>query len=67
MVIKNEKELQTEKEIQILTKLKENHIIGIVDHYETPVNEKIKNLEIIMELAEGKQPYIYIYIYIIRR
>ena len=60
MVIKNEKDIeQTEKEIQILTKLKENHIIGIVDHYETRVNERIKNLEIIMELAEGKQP-IYI-------
>ena len=51
---------QTEKEIRILTKLKENHIIGIVDHYETPVNERIKNLEIIMELAESK-PTLYIY------
>ena len=66
MVIKNEKDAkQTEKEIQILTKLKENHIIEIVDHYETPVNERIKNLEIIMELAEGKYSlYIYIYIFI---
>ena len=55
MVIKDEKDVeQTEKEIQILTKLKENHIIGIVDHYETPVNDRIKNLEIIMELAEDK-------------